>query len=217
MTLDHPVNTLTSKLSRSLLTHISATTTRIVALAVVCILLFGFAPQMQAQLSTATMFGTVTDSTGAVLPGATLTFTQTLTNFSRQTQTNGQGEYRAEFLPVGPYTVKVDAKGFKQWVQSGISLAAAQEAALNFTLQVGSESAEVTVTSDVPLVNAGNSTLGSSIDNRAIDNLPLVGRDAMQLVTLTPGVQSGKAPRTPSAFPCITSSSTAQPTTWLAR
>ena len=190
MTQNHPVHTLTSKFRNALLPYIAAATTRIVALAAVCILLFGSAAQMQAQLSTATMFGTVNDATGAVVAGATITFTQTLTNFSRETQTSSLGEYRAEFLPVGPYTVKVDARGFKQLVQSGITLAAAQEAALNFTLQVGAESSEVTVTADVPLVNQGNSTLGSSIDNRAIDNLPLVGRDAMQLVTLTPGVQS---------------------------
>ena len=57
----------------------------------------------------------------------------------RQTTTNGEGQYRAEFLPLGPYTVKVDSPGFKQVVQTGIVLVAAQEAALNFTLQPGSE------------------------------------------------------------------------------
>lgn len=145
---------------------------------------------MSAQLSTATMFGTVADSTGAAIPNATLTFTQTQTNFTRQSTSNGNGEYRAEFLPVGPYTVKVEASGFQQILQSGITLAAAQEAALNFTLQPGSTTSEVTVTADIPLVNAGNSTLGSTIDNRAVDNLPLVNRDAMQLVNITPGVQN---------------------------
>jgi hypothetical protein len=143
-----------------------------------------------AQLNTATMLGTVADSTGAAIPNAALTFTQTQTNFARQTTTNGEGQYRVEFLPLGPYSVKVDSPGFKQIVQTGIVLTAAQEAALNFTLQPGAETTQVTVTADVPLVNAGNSVLGSSIDNRAIDNLPLVNRDAMQLVTLTPGVQS---------------------------
>jgi outer membrane receptor protein involved in Fe transport len=93
-------------------------------------------------------------------------------------------------LPVGPYTVKVDSPGFKQLVQTGIVLTATQEAALSFTLQPGSETTEVTVTADVPLVNAGNSVLGTTIDNRAVDNLPLVNRDAMQLVNMTPGVQS---------------------------
>ena len=143
-----------------------------------------------AQLSTATMFGSVTDSTGAAVPGATVTLTQTQTNFVRTTKTDGQGEYRAEFLPVGPYKVKVDFTGFKEYIQSGIVLAAAQQAALNFTLQPGAQNTEIQVTAEVPLVNLGNSTLSKTIDNRAIDNLPLVNRDAMQLVNLTPGVQN---------------------------
>lgn len=143
-----------------------------------------------AQLVTANMFGSVADSTGAVIPNATLTITQTQTNFTRQATTNGQGQYRAEFLPVGPYTIKVSSVGFRDLVQTGIVLTASQEAAVNFTLQPGSENAVVNVTADVPLVNLGNSTLGSNIDNRAVDNLPLVNRDAMQLVTLTPGVQN---------------------------
>jgi hypothetical protein len=165
-------------------------TRALIAMLTATLLLLGSPSRAHAQLSTATMFGTITDSTGATIPNATVVFTQTQTNFTRQTQTNSAGEYRAEFLPVGPYTVKVDSQGFKEIVQKGIVLAAAQEAALNFTLQPGSETTEVTVTADVPLVNAGNSTLGSSIDNRAVDNLPLVNRDAMQLVTLTPGVQN---------------------------
>ena len=105
-------NTLDSY--RSVLSHTKRTlTARAVMLAVVCALLLGSAGPLQAQLSTATMFGTITDSSGAVIPNATVVITQTLTNFTRQTTTNAQGEYRAEFLPVGPYTVKVDAKGFQ--------------------------------------------------------------------------------------------------------
>jgi len=168
----------------------AGTITILLAALAVAVLLFGGLPRAGAQLSTATMFGTVVDPSGAVIPNATLTFTQTQTNFARQTTTNGQGQYRAEFLPVGPYSVKVSAAGFKQLVQTGIVLAAAQEAALDFTLQLGSETTQVTVSAEVPLVNAGNSTLGSSIDNRAVDNLPLVNRDAMQLVNITPGVQN---------------------------
>jgi outer membrane receptor protein involved in Fe transport len=151
--------------------------------------LLGAAPA-SAQLVTATLFGTVSDSTGAVVPKATVVLTQTDTNFTRQTVTNDRGEYRAEFLPVGPYTAKVDATGFKQLVQSGIVLAATQDAALDFSLQVGTESSVIDVTAEVPLVNMGNSTLGASIDSREIDNLPLVNRDAYQLLNMAPGVQN---------------------------
>jgi outer membrane receptor protein involved in Fe transport len=143
-----------------------------------------------AQLSTATLFGTVVDTSGAAIPDATIVLTQTLTAFTRVTKSNALGEYRAEFLPVGPYTVKVNAASFQEIVQNGIVLTATQEAALNYSLLPGGESSVVTVTSEVPLVNLGNSELGSTVDNRQIDNLPLVGRDVYGLLNLTPGVQN---------------------------
>jgi outer membrane receptor protein involved in Fe transport len=143
-----------------------------------------------AQLSTATAFGNVTDSTGAEISGATVVFTQTQTNFTRTTKTNDQGEYRAQFLPVGPYTVRVDAPGFKEIAQSGIVLSVTQQAALNFSLQAGMQSTIVTVTAQVPLVNSGDSVLGRTVDNREIENLPLVGRNVYDLLNLTPGVQN---------------------------
>ena len=143
-----------------------------------------------AQLNTATMFGTVTDATGAAVPNATVILTQTQTNFTRQTTTNGVGEYRAEFLPVGPYTVKVTSGGFQPLEQTGIVLTATQEAAINYALKAGSDNTVVEVTGQVPLVNLGNSILGRSISNQEVDNLPLVNRDAYQLLNLTPGVQN---------------------------
>ena len=144
----------------------------------------------RAQLSTGTLFGNVTDATGAAIPGATVVLTQTQTNFTRTTKANGNGEYRAEFLPVGPYTATITAPGFNQTVQKNIVVSAAAEQAVNYTMQVGEASQTVEVTAEVPLVNLGNSTLGSQIDNREVDNLPIVDRNAYQLVALTPGVQS---------------------------
>jgi outer membrane receptor protein involved in Fe transport len=167
----------------------------IAVLAVGLILLTG-SVHSSAQLSTATTFGSVTDSTGAVVPNATITLTQTQTNFTRVTKTNAQGEYRAEFLPVGPYTAKVTAAGFKETVQDGIVLTATQQATLNYSLDVGVESTVVEVTADVPLVNLGNSILGRTVDNREVDNLPLVGRNVYQLLSLTPGIQSNTSENT---------------------
>ncbi|MGB7190250.1 MAG: carboxypeptidase-like regulatory domain-containing protein, partial [Acidobacteriaceae bacterium] len=102
-------------------------------------LIFAVSPIAFGQVSTATAFGDVTDSTGAEIPGATLVFTQTQTNFTRATATNGQGQYHAAFLPVGPYTVRVSAKGFQEMVQSGVVLTVTQQAALSFTLKAGGE------------------------------------------------------------------------------
>ena len=143
-----------------------------------------------AQLSTATLFGTVTDTSGAVIPNAAVTLTQVDTNFTRSTTTNGQGEYRAEFLPIGSYSAHVQAAGFKVMEQKGIALTAMQNANLNFELSLGTENTVVEVTSEVPLVNLGNSTLSRTVDNVEVDNLPLVGRNAYRLMDLTPGVQS---------------------------
>ena len=158
--------------------------------AVSCIALLVAPGAIFAQVSTATAFGTVTDTTGAAIPNATVLFIQTETNFTRTTITNAQGNYRAEFLPVGPYRVKVDAKGFQELVQSGIVLTVTEQATLNFSLNPGVQTAVVEVTSQVPLVNTGNSVLSKTIDNREIENLPLVGRDVYGLLNLTPGVQN---------------------------
>lgn len=143
-----------------------------------------------AQLSTATVFGTVADATGAVVPGATVVLVQTDTNFTRTTITKDNGAYREEFLPVGPYKITVTAPGFKTLERSGIVLSVMQNAELGLTLEVGGSSERVNVTADVPLVNLGSSTLGDTVSNLEIDNLPLVNRNVDRLLQLVPGVQS---------------------------
>jgi outer membrane receptor protein involved in Fe transport len=143
-----------------------------------------------AQLSTATMFGVVLDPTGAAIPNATITLKQTDTNFTRQVTARADGSYREEFLPVGPYTLTVTAAGFKTLERSGIVLAVMQNAELNLSLETGGNTETVTVTSDVPLINLGNSTLGDTVDNVQIDNLPLIDRNVTRLLQLVPGVQT---------------------------
>jgi outer membrane receptor protein involved in Fe transport len=163
---------------------------RVLAMVAVFALMLGFAGPMQAQLSTATMFGTITDTTGAVVANATVTLTQTDTNFTRVGITRADGSYHEEFLPVGPYKISVAAPGFKTLERTGITLAVMQEAELSLKLEIGAITETVEVTADVPLVNLGNATIGTTITNEEIDNLPLVGRDPYRLLYLTPGVQS---------------------------
>ena len=146
-------------------------------------------PLAHAQLSTATLSGIVMDSSGAVIPGATITLRQTDTNFVRVAKSKEDGSYREEFLPVGPYKVTVNATGFKSLEQSGIVLSVMQNASINFTLEIGGTTETISVSADVPLVNLGNSTLGQSVSNEEIDNLPLVNRDTSRLLQLIPGVQ----------------------------
>ncbi len=143
-----------------------------------------------AQLSTATLFGTVLDASGAAVPNASVTVTQTLTNFTRTFTTKADGTYREEFLPVGPYKVVVSAPGFKTLEQSGVTLSVMENAQLNLSLNAGGGGETVNVTADAPLVNLGNSTLGNTVDNVEIDNLPLINRQVTQLLNLVPGVQS---------------------------
>src|SRR3954453_18616014 len=118
-----------------------------------------------AQLSTATMFGSIMDSTGAVIPHATLTLTQTDTNFTRTVTTKDDGSYREEFLPVGPYKITVTAPGFRALQRSGVVLAVMQNAELNLTLENGTATETISVSSDVPLVNLASSTLGDTVSN----------------------------------------------------
>ncbi|WP_242617760.1 TonB-dependent receptor [Edaphobacter modestus] len=143
-----------------------------------------------AQLSTATMSGTVTDSTGAVVPQATITLTQTDTNFTRVSKSKEDGSYHEEFLPIGPYKITVAAQGFKRLERSGIVLSVMQNASLDLQLEIGTTGESIEVTADVPLVNVGDSALGQTVSNVEIDNLPLVNRDVSRLLQLVPGVQS---------------------------
>ena len=160
------------------------------SLVVPCTLILPFAAVAHAQLSTATLFGTVVDASGAAVPNASVTLTQTLTNFTRTFTTKGDGSYREEFLPVGPYKVKVNAQGFKELEQSGITLSVMENAQLNLTVNAGGGAEVINVTADAPLVNIGNSTLGNTVSNVEIDNLPLINRQVTQLLTLVPGVQT---------------------------
>ena len=150
------------------------------------------APTASAQLSTATMFGAVLDPTGAAIPNATITLRQTDTNFTRTVTAKADGSYHEEFLPVGPYTITVTAPGFKLLERSGVVLSVMQNAQLDLSLETGGTTETINVTSDVPLINIGNSTLGDTVDNVQIDNLPLINRDVTRLLQLVPGVQSSQ-------------------------
>ncbi|SEB49160.1 TonB-dependent receptor [Terriglobus roseus] len=143
-----------------------------------------------AQLSTATMFGVVRDASGAAIPNASITLTQTETNFSSKITAKEDGSYHVEFLPVGPYKITVSSAGFKTLERSGVVLSVMQNAEVNLALEIGGAADTVNVSSDVPLINIGNSTLGNTVDNVEIDNLPLINRDVTRLLQLVPGVQS---------------------------
>jgi hypothetical protein len=148
---------------------------------------------VQAQVTTSTILGTVRDRSGAVVPGATVTAVQVETNFTRSTTADNLGQYQIGFLPLGAYRIDVDADGFKRFQQTGILLDIGRQARVDAMLDVGSVSESVEVTGDAPQVNTINATLGRTVNNEEVVNLPLVNRNLYTLLTLTPGVDTSSA------------------------
>ena len=134
-----------------------------------------------AQVATGTIVGIVQDGTGGVIASATVTITHLATGQTRSTQTNDLGEFNAQFMPLGTYSVKVVAAGFESKQITGITLQLDQTANLTFKLQVGSVSQSVEVTGDAPLVDTSTSSLGQVIDNHEVLSMPLNGRNPFQL------------------------------------
>ncbi len=145
---------------------------------------------LQAQITTTTISGIVSDSTGGGIPNAQVTVSNVGTGATRTVTTNVQGAYRIDLLPVGEYEVEVSASGFKKSKQTGISLEMNRAARVDAVLSVGSVNEEVTVTADAPLVNTSNAQIGRTTGNAEITNLPIVGRNVYTLLNLTPGVDS---------------------------
>jgi hypothetical protein len=147
---------------------------------------------LEAQLPTATILGTIKDATGAVLPGVSLTVTSAETGQVRTTITAEDGSYRVSALPVGGYSIKAELTGFQTAVRNGITLAVSQEAPINFTLEIGSTQETISVTADAPLVNITSASLGGLVDEQKIADLPLNGRNYVDLTLLQPGVTEHK-------------------------
>lgn len=149
----------------------------------------GWSTAAPAQITTATVVGVVTDRSGAAVPNAQATITNTDTNLTRTVTANSVGQYRFDFLPVGPYTLSVSAKGFKKYTQTGIVLTLNETATLDATLDLGNITETITVSAATPEVNTSTSEVGATVENQQIVNLPLVDRDVYQLLELTPGFQ----------------------------
>jgi len=149
-------------------------------------------PSLLAQITTSTMVGAVTDPTGAFLAGAQVSATNTETNFSRSVNTNAEGEYRIEFLPVGKYRVDFAASGFQKLSRTGVVLQIDQPARVDAQLQIGQENQVVQVSMDIALVNTVNPEIGRTVETKEIENLPIVNRNVYTLLTLTPGVQQNQ-------------------------
>jgi len=142
-----------------------------------------------AQQNTGTILGVVKDSSGAVVPGAGVTMVNEETSLTRTVTTGENGAFRAPALPVGHYTVRVELAGFRTQAQRGLVLEVAQELVVNPTLEVGAvPQEEVVVSGEAPLVNTTSSALGSVVNEQSMSDLPLNGRNYVDLTMLQPGV-----------------------------
>ena len=140
-----------------------------------------------AQTVNGTFHGTVSDSSGAILPGATVEVKNASTDLVRQTTTTGDGFYTITQLPPGHYAINASKSGFTTARQADVELLVNQDAEVNFTLQVGAVSQTVDVTAAPPALQTTNATISQVIGSKEVVDLPLNGRQFTQLVLLTPG------------------------------
>jgi hypothetical protein len=153
-----------------------------------------FAAMPASAQEAGTILGVVKDPSGAVIPNATVTIMNVDTTVSRTATTGPDGAFRIPALQPGHYSVKVEAAGFQTQTQTGLTLNVAQELVVNANLQVGAASQEVTVTGEAPIVNTTTSSLGSLVNDQRVSDLPLNGRNYLDLTLLTPGVQQNSHP-----------------------
>ena len=140
------------------------------------------------QTATAELSGSVTDSTGAAVANARITATNPSTSFSREVRTNQSGAYLFTILQPGVYNLAAEAPGFRKTVQNNIELQVNQRADVDIQMQLGQLTETVEVTGAAPLLEAESSTLGTVVNSQLTAELPLNGRNFVQLATLSPGV-----------------------------
>jgi hypothetical protein len=141
-----------------------------------------------AQLTTGTITGSVTDPSGAAVPGATITVKNVDTGASRSTVSGPTGRYEIASLPTGQYEVAATSTGFQASVRTGIQLTLGRIAVVDHSLQVGEVTQSVTVTGEAPLIETTTATVSAVITAQQIENAPMGSRDLTQLAFLQPGV-----------------------------
>ena len=151
------------------------------------LLLIAAAPT-RAQVTTGTIAGRLLDAQGGALPGATVTARQTETGLQRTTSSDTQGRYTLPALPPGSYELRAELQGFRSLIRSGVTLTIGQTAVVDLTMQVGGVAEQVTVVAEASAVNTRSGELSYLVDERAIEELPLNGRNYTDLALLQPGV-----------------------------
>lgn len=148
----------------------------------------------QSQATTGVIEGTVTDETGAVLPGVTVTLLNTATNFQKAVFTDARGRFRAVLLPLGPYSITAELEGFATLIREGVDLSVGQTINLTLQLTVSAVEQSVTVTAEAPLIETSRTTGTTRISEASVEGLPNNGRNFLDYTKLTPGVTIVQGP-----------------------
>src|SRR5215831_6408107 len=164
-----------------------------------CIVLAGFSAApirtfAQSQANTGTIEGVVNDPSGRAAAGATVTLTNTGTNFTRDVQTDEEGRFRGLLLPLGPYKVTVKAANFSTLVREGLDLAVGQTITLTLTMSISQVEQVISVNADAPIIETGRVEGSTYLNTRSVQDLPNNGRNFLSLVPLTPGVSIVQGP-----------------------
>ncbi len=150
--------------------------------------MFGATSSLYAQNAFGALVGTVTDSSGAVVPGATVSLTNLGTSEKKVTQSDASGNYRFMSLQPTQYKVEYEKTSYKRVVQSPITIQVDATARLDVSLQVGAASETIEVTTQAPLLQTESGTLGSQVEGKTVEQMPLNGRNVTNLIALVPGV-----------------------------
>src|SRR5258708_1557462 len=156
--------------------------------AAVCIALLLFVTLGNAQASLGRISGVITDQTGGTMVGVTVTVLDTQRGIARTLATDESGDYVATNLNTSNYSISAEAKGFKTAERTGILLETGKDLRVDLSLQPGEQTQKIVVTEEMPLVETTNATLGGTLSNQSINDLPLNGRNYQNLLSMRPGV-----------------------------
>jgi hypothetical protein len=151
------------------------------------------APMWAQSATTGGLTGTVTDPSGAVISGATVTVTSLATGQGRTTTTDTSGSYKFSLLPAGAYSLKFSAAGFKTSTVPSVTVNITETPVLNQSLEIGAQSTEVTVSSTAETIQTQNATVGALVGSQEVTDLPLNSRNYTQIIDLSPGVVANVA------------------------
>ena len=157
----------------------------------VCFMLL---PAIAKAQATATIAGTISDPAGSVIAGAVVTVTNVDTNGARVVTTDNNGRFVANLLPIGNYKIQVSAPSFQSAIKNGILLENQASPEINFTLQPGSVTSAISVEANAIAVEATDSSLSQIVHSQQVSDLPLNGRNFVELATLAPGTSAGNQP-----------------------